>query len=466
MSIMGTIKGWFSMLLQGRAKEEFQIKPIESAAVDSFLSLCGRIYSGHPDWLDPDDHIRTVNFASILCSEAAKLATLDIGIHSTGSTRAEWIQTEIDKLRQDLRGWMEYACAYGTVILKPNGDGVDLYTRNSFEVTHHTNGEIDGVVFLDQTEQGGKWYTRLEYHRFEDGAYAITNKCSISDSPTGKGKPIKIEKTPWRELAEDVRLLNVDRPLFGVLHMPHANHIDHTSPYSLPLFSHAIEELRDLDIAYSRNAKEIVDSKRTVLLDSDRMLPTGGRVNTTAGYFNARRESLGLPDFIKAVEGTGMEPFYREINPALNTTERLEGINAILGQIGFKSGFSNGYLVFNEKTGMITATQVESDDRRTIQLIADLREGLKSCVDGLVYALDKFADLYDLAPVGVYEITYDFGDITYNHEEDRARWYGYATAGKVPFWLYLVKFEGYTEEEAKAISQEAEPPTISLFGGS
>ncbi|MCH5345331.1 MAG: hypothetical protein J1E64_14990 [Acetatifactor sp.] len=38
-----------------------------------------------------------------------------------------------------------------------------------------------------------------------------------------------------------------------------------------------------------------------------------------------------------------------------------------------------------------------------------------------------------MAPVGTYEVTYDFGDITYNLDEDRARWYGYVTAGKIPF---------------------------------
>ena len=59
--------------------------------------------------------------------------------------------------------------------------------------------------------------------------------------------------------------------------------------------------------------------------------------------------------------------------------------------------------------------------------------------------------------------TYDFGDITYNREEDRARWISYVNAGRVPFWYYLVKFEGYTEEDAKALEQKAKPKE-TLFG--
>jgi hypothetical protein len=143
----------------------------------------------------------------------------------------------------------------------------------------------------------------------------------------------------------------------------------------------------------------------------------------------------------------------------------LTGINALLSQIGFKCGFSNGYFVFNEKTGMITATQVESDDRRTIQLVKDVRDQLENCLNDLIYALDVFASLYVLAPKGSYEAVYDFDDITYNREEDRGRWWGYVQAGKVPAWKYFVLFEGFTEDEAKAMVQEAEPKMSPLFGG-
>ena len=107
---------------------------------------------------------------------------------------------------------------------------------------------------------------------------------------------------------------------------------------------------------------------------------------------------------------------------------------------------------------------MEAEQQRTIQFIKDVRDKLESCLNDLIYALSKFADLYDLAPVGEYEVVYDFGDITYNREEDRARYWGYVTTGKFPFWRFLVKFEGYTEEEAKAIEAEAQPKTPTLFG--
>ena len=137
-----------------------------------------------------------------------------------------------------------------------------------------------------------------------------------------------------------------------------------------------------------------------------------------------------------------------------------------LPQIGYKCGFSNGYFVFNETTGIQTATGVEAEQQRTIQFIKDVRDKLQICMDDLIAALNIFADLYQLAPRGLYETVYDFGDITYNEDEDRARWYSYVTSNKIPFWYYLVKFEGFSEEEAKALEEEAQPKEPDLFGAS
>jgi A118 family predicted phage portal protein len=235
------------------------------------------------------------------------------------------------------------------------------------------------------------------------------------------------------------------------------------SPYGLPIFSEAIQELRDLDIAYSRNAKEIKDSKRIVLADDSMIAYAGEPVAKNATAVQARAERLGMPDMVKMVRGDGRETYYQEINPELNTDTRLKGINALLSQIGYKVGFSNGYFVFNESSGIQTATGVEAEQQRTVQFIKDVRDKLQACMDGLVYALSVWAELYGYAPAGTYEMVYDFGDITYNREEDRAKWWGYVLNGKVPAWMYFVKFEGMTEEDAKAMVAEASPKSPTLF---
>ncbi|MBQ7767567.1 MAG: hypothetical protein IJ403_01640 [Oscillospiraceae bacterium] len=453
------------MRLRRKVKDEFNIETIGSEQMDKWIQECIRIYQGAPSWVSEKDHIDTVCFAKAICSETARLATMGIGIHLDGSARAKWLQEQIDRIYFQLRNWVEYGCAYGTVIMKPNGDAIQLYKYGEFEITHCTDGNIDGVVFHNCQKVDDKWHTRLEYHRFVGKSYVITNKCYVGSSPDDTRAAIDIKQTPWAGLLEEAWIQNVEAPLFGVLRMPHANNIDVDSPFGLPVFSEAIQELRDLDIAYSRNAKEIVDSKRIVFADDALISQDGTKVIKGALAAQKKAATLDLPDMVRMVQGDGTEIFYQEVNPQLNTDTRLKGINALLSQIGYKVGFSNGYFVFNEASGIQTATGVEAEQQRTIQFVKDVRDKLENCLNGLIYALNTFADLYGLSPRGTYEVVYDFGDITYDREHDRARWWQYVTSGKVPAWMFFVKFEGMSEDEAKAMIAEAAPKQPSLFGG-
>lgn len=467
------------MIFKKQAEEDFDIQAAEFPEMESLINRCANIYRGAPEWLDDEDNIKTINFAKTVCSETARLTTLAIGIQIGGSARATWLQKQINKVYFQIRHWVEYGCAYGTVFIKPNGESLDVFTPADVMIVDYDNQEIKGIIFKDSYTVGRKYYTRLEYHRFVettvDGVttypYYVSNRAYVSKSPQSIGNKIDLKQTKWADLMADTPPIlkangeKLDGPLFGVLRTPQANNVDISTPLGLPVFAEGIEELGDIDVAYSRNAGEIKDSQKIALLDDRLLMPSGTPVSAMSprGMEN-RRNEMKLPHYVKNVFGQDEKEFYQEINPQLNTDARLAGINALLSQLSYKCGFSSGYFVFNEKTGMVTATQVEADDRRTIQFIKDVRDKLEDCLNGVIYALNVFADLYDLTPVGVYETTYDFGDITYNREEDRARWWQYVVQGKVPAWLFFVKFEGMTEEDAKAMVKEAQPDEPTLFG--
>ena len=479
MGLITTLKRWFNMIFKKQAEEDFNIQAAEFPEMEALINRCANIYRGAPEWLDDEDNIKTINFAKTVCSETARLTTLAIGIQIGGSARATWLQKQINKVYFQIRHWVEYGCAYGTVFIKPNGESLDVFTPADVMIVDYDNQEIKGIIFKDSYTVGRKYYTRLEYHRFVettvDGVttypYYVSNRAYVSKSPQSIGNKIDLKQTKWADLMADTPPIlkangeKLDGPLFGVLRTPQANNVDISTPLGLPVFAEGIEELGDIDVAYSRNAGEIKDSQKIALLDDRLLMPSGTPVSAMSprGMEN-RRNEMKLPHYVKNVFGQDEKEFYQEINPQLNTDARLAGINALLSQLSYKCGFSSGYFVFNEKTGMVTATQVEADDRRTIQFIKDVRDKLEDCLNGVIYALNVFADLYDLAPVGVYETTYDFGDITYNREEDRARWWQYVVQGKVPAWLFFVKFEGMTEEDAKAMVEEAQPDEPTLFG--
>ena len=455
------------MVFLSKIKEVFGVEDVTSLKMAKTIDDCSRIYKGEPEWINEKDSVKTVNFAKSICSETARLATLAIRISAEGSARAEWLQKQIDNIYFKIREWVEYGCAYGTVILKPSTDGIDLFTPEQYVVTEYKNKNITGVVFIYQVKEDDKYYTRFEYHHYvSKEEYTVLNRCFVGDSPNSVSEFIDIKLTPWNGLIEEANIEGMEQPAYGVFKTPQANNIDINSAIGIPVFAEAIVELEDLDIAYSRNSKEIKDSKRILLLDSDRMMPSNGKkISDLMSDFESTRTAMGLPDMVKNVWGDGANSFYQEINPTLNTEMRLSGINALLNQIGYKVGFSNGHFVFNETKGIQTATQVEADQQRTIQFIKDVRDKLEDCINDVIAGLNMYANVYKLAPVGNYEVVYGFSDITYNYEEEKTRWWGYVVAGKVPFEYYLEKFEGMTEKEASELVKKAQPKQPTLFGG-
>lgn len=458
-------------MFKSEIKDQFQVTGITSGNMQKAIQNWMLIYKGDPEWVNEEEGIKTIKFAKFICGEIARLATLAIDVTFDGTRKKYMDQFWENSVKGRIREWTELMCACGTVILKPNGTGVDLVTPDRFEIISiDGNHNITGIVFQDTHEDGDDHFTKLEYHRFFTASvrmpdseeyydttyYSISNRAFVSKNAGEIGKPIDLSMTIWSGLQPDVHITKksgdkINSMLFGLFRMPSLNDIDLNSPLGISAFADAIEELKDLDIAYSRNAEEIKDSRRMVMID-DKLIQKPAYKDEKG---NTVRPQVKLPKYFKAVAGSDQNETYHEINPQLNTDTRKSGINQQLSLIGVKCGFSNGYFVIDEKTGMITATQVESDDRRTIQLIKDVRDAMQRCLDDLFYAQSVFADLYQYAPVGEYEPKYNFGDITYNAEEDRMRNLTLANSGYIPKWQYLVRFEGYSEEEAKAAVKEA-----------
>lgn len=451
MGFISWVKGVIGRMFKKEdAKKAFGMDIILSDEMERAIISWYNIVGSKPYWASKDDDIDTINFAKFVTADTAKKICLDIDLNVEGSARAEYLQGVMDAFKNVLRDKVEDACALGGIMFKPNGNAgtacIDYVRAGDFLVTEtNANGDIRGAIFFDYYQMGDKYYTRLEYHRFENDLYMITNKAFKSDRKDILGKELSLDKVEvWANMEEEVSIQNVDKPLFAYYKMPYNNTIDYDSPLGVSVFSNAIKELRDLDIAWSRKSGEVEDSKHMTFVGPSAMM-------------YAEQKKIKLPRFIQPVDlnADSVNETIHEHVATLLTEQRITDINSILSMISTKCGFSQGAFVLDRKTGQITATQVESDDRETIETIKDMRDALKDTIDQLIYALSVYADLYNLAPVGNYETSYGFGDLTYNYDEDRNRWYQYVSQGKVPFWMYLVKFEGMSEEEAKEVCKMA-----------
>lgn len=472
MGLIRWIKETFKkMFLRKEVKDVFGLDISAASKMDALINQWYNITSGNPPWLDAEDDIESINFAQFIDDVTSGLVTLDIGVNLPDSARGKHLQKVADYLLEKIDEKVSDALGNAGIMFKPNGDKLDYFYPGSFIPTEwDSNGNILGCVFVNRKHMDKNTYTKFEYHRFENfgdnKVYAVSNRAYKSNSANSKGEPCNLaEVTEWSNLLPDVYIENVDIPLFAYYANPKPNSIERDSPLKLPFWGLCHKELKDLDIAWSRKSTEVEDSKHMTFVPQQAIM-------------YAEQHNIKLPRFLKGLQMTsgGTDGKVDEHVATLLTEQRIQDINSILAMISTKLGFDQGFFVLDEKTGMVTATQVEADDQSTIRTIKNLRDPLKVAVIKLLYGASKFADIYTNLPAESWCATYDnlkeslsdafnWGDITYSYEEDKASWWKYRIQGDVPPWMYYVKFEGMSEEEAKAMVEEAQPKEPTLFGG-
>lgn len=466
MGLITWIKAVWNKLFRKEIEERFQadvqISSVMEAAIERFYCIT----AGRPPWMDPEDDIESINFAGYIDDVTAGLVTLDLGIDISGSERADYLQKQADYILAVIHDKVSEGLGNCGLMFKPNGQNVDYIEPGSFAPTEtDSNGNVLGCVFQSQIQRGDYTYTRLEWHRFEDATaeegvtarvYRITNYAY--KARTGKyggsaitniGDPCSLtEVKEWENIEPDIAIENVEMPLFAYFKNPAPNRIDRTSPLGVPVWHNAMKELKDLDIAWSRKSTEVDDSKHMTF------------VSQAAIQF-ADQHDIKLPRFLRGLEmGVNADETIHEHVSTLLTDQRIADINSILSMISTKCGFSQGFFRLDEKTGVITATQVEADDQETIRTIKNIRDALQDAITQLLYGCNVMADLYSDTAPELWEtlkesMSFSFGDITYNYQEDMANWWKYRIQGDVPAWMYYVKFEKMSEEEAKAMIEES-----------
>lgn len=326
----------------------FGVKYIISSDMSNAIANWDRISSGTPLWLNSSDDIETINAAKMISDFRAKLSALDIGIAISESARADYIQSVIDDLIKRLPDKLADADRLGGMMIKWNGETWDFIMNGDFGVTElDSNGNIVGAVFAAYATQNNAQYMRLEYHRFIDDKYVITNKAFKNDNYGGDGIGREVQLTAvdiWSHIEPEVSISNLEKPLFAYYRVPGSNVIDHLCPLGQSVFANALNELKAIDIAISRKNSEVEDSKHITFV--------GQQV-----IQNATNKGIEMPRFVKGL-GMGLNDSdlsaIHEHTPTLLTDARIKDINFNLSLAGVKCGFSEGVFVLNGQTGMIS----------------------------------------------------------------------------------------------------------------
>lgn len=264
MRLIEKIKAvWNKMVKVNDAKNIFGIETGRSSDMDTALSLYKSMRSGVPKWCT-SGKIKPTRFSNVICREIANLTLFNTDINITGNNE---LQKRFDKVMNTLQEKQEESCATCGMMVKSNGDDVEFLDPDYFLITDtNTDGDALAAIFFSYLKKNDKYYTKAEYHRFEDvgleRVYHISSKAYKSDNKDMIGTEITLDRVDeWKDIEPEVYVHGLEYPLFVYWRNPYANAIDKESPLAVPAFSECIEELRWLDIALSKMGDEQEDSQ-------------------------------------------------------------------------------------------------------------------------------------------------------------------------------------------------------------
>ncbi len=472
MAFLEFIKRAFGMSARRDQGGTFNITIAVSGAMDRAIDKWSRMYQNEPSWRGGPACVIPLNLPAAIAEEMARLVLTEFTIEVTGSSRADYINKQIQDNFTSLSDHMELYCAKGGICMKPYVSGqtinIDFTQANRFYPTaYNSNKEITGAVFVETKRQGDYMFTRLEAHNLVGTDYTIINKAYRSerifsqlsdDDMLSEGftvehpfmTPVELTQVDeWANLSEEpVVIHNIQKPLFVYVKVPRANTVDQYSPLGESVYERATEIIEQADRQFSRilweyEALEAAIHASDDLFDSDKhghaILPEG------------RERLYRAFDF----QGKDSGSFIKEFAPAIRDSSLFNGLNKYFQRIEFLCGLSYGTISDPQQIEK-TAEEIRTSKQRSYTVVSRMQSAWDAALDHLIYAMDVMCTLYNLAPAGASEKTTTWGDgVLEDTEKEYQRRWTWVLAGKMKIEKFYAWYFGCTEEEAKEYIPEA-----------
>lgn len=440
---------WVRQVLQkliskSNVKEKLHIDVAVSDKMSEAISLWSNIYEDKAPWLS--ETVQSMNLGSAIASEVARLVTIEMESEITGSPRADYLQGQYQVILDNLRTYCEYGCAKGGIAFKPYVDGdtiaVDaVHADRFFPTKFDSAGNITGAVFVERITKGKKYYTRFEYAEMTDAGYQITNKAYESEAESMIGREVSLESVEeWANLEAKALIQNVEKPLFAYFKVAQANAIDSNSPLGVSVYSRAVTLLEEADKQFSRVLWEMEGGELAIDAD-DTLFREHGTDNLK---LPKGKERLFRALKIMSESANPIQVF----SPELRDQSLLHVEDSLKKKIEFACGLAYGTISDPQNVDK-TAEEIKASKQRSYANVADNQKSLEVALRQLVYAMDVWATIGNLAPKGEYEISFEWDDsIVTDIEVENVRRLQQVQAGILRPEKYYAWYYGVSEEQA------------------
>lgn len=317
-------------------------------------------------------------------------------------------------------------------------------SRDFLPIALDENGQITEGIFFERVKFEGKIYERREWHCFKNGTHCVRNSAYLH----GTRQRVELSSIPrWSGFSEYGEIPS-DIPMIATLRTPYANNIDLDSPLPISLFANSVETLHEIDMAHSEYRAEFKKMSAKVFADETVM-----------------HGHSGIPDdYFVIVDPDGMNTIEQQIMtyaPQIREEAHKAAINTELRLYEVQIGVSCGTFTFDSQKGLVTATQVLSEDRTTYNTVAQLQRQLRPVLKAVAEITANLARFYGFE-VTDGEPAIEFGDSVFEDTgTEFSRRFQMVQAGLLKPEEFNAWYFGVPLDKAR----EMLPEMTSIFGG-
>lgn len=438
-------------------KREEQISFMMSDIMAHQIELWSRLYQDKAPWIDGTT--QSLNLPASIAGETARLITLEMDTKVEGSSRAVYIDAIYQKTVKKLKDFVEYACAKGGLAFKPyvteSGICTELVQADDFfPLSFDDDGNITRCVFLDQFREGNSIYTRVEYHKMENGRLIVRNRAFVARTDGVLGIEVPLNVVPkWSSLTDQMIFEGVRKLPFGYLRIPMANQKDNKSPLGVSCYSRGVGLIKETDVRYSQINWEYA-AKEAAIHIAESLLKTNP--DTQKKEYPEGKERL-----YREVEynmGAVDKPLLDSFSPDIRDQSFFNGLNQQLRRVEFACNLAYGTLSDPNNTDK-TAEEIRASKQRSYSFVEACQSALQDALDDYISAIDFWSTIYNLAPPGGYHVSYKWDDsIVVDAEKERQTDRADVAMGAMQLWEYRMKY--YQEDEETAKRMVAQPADV------
>ena len=457
------------MISPSTIEQVVNVKPAISMDMMNAIDLWGKMYEDRSPWLHrPDDEnpalIDSLGLPQLIASEKARTALIEFKSEITvpveqeevnnpdyvqpttpeelvsniprtliqekpvsSDVRANFLNTQYEKLKKHLRRQIEYGIAKGGLVVKPyvlqdkpDDQGISykfefdfVQADGFFPLAFDGGGVMTEAAFVQRKIDKDTVYSRVEHHKYENGKVTIKNKAFKTNNANiknhnndnGLGKEIELSEVPeWAALEPEVIINDVDRLMFAYFKMPEANTIDTYSTLGVSGYSRAVKLIEQADKQYSRLLWEYEGGELAIDIDRDAVRPENRPDGSTVSKL-----PIGQQRLFRYVDISQTGETYNPYAPALRDASYIQGLNTILMRIEDVTGLSRGTLS-DASAEARTATELKILKQRSYQTNAHIQESIQDMLDDVIYIMNVYCEIYGITEAGEYEVSYEWDD--------------------------------------------------------